>query len=90
MCQNCCCPYLVPPWWVTLGMPAPQHATTSPGTAPAPPSQAAPSPPPPPPPPPPTQTPQQSSGNGGGGLGGVVSGLLNTVAGPISGLLGLL
>jgi len=46
----------------------------------------------PPPPPPPAQTTQQSSsgGSSNSGLGGVVSGLLNTVAGPISGLLGLL
>jgi hypothetical protein len=96
MCEKCCCPYMVPPWWVTMGAAAPQFgATPTPLPPAAPAAPSAPthtSTPPPPPPPPPVQTTQQpsSGGNSSNGLGGVVSGLLNTVAGPIGGLLSLL
>jgi len=95
MCEKCCCPYLVPPWWVTMGVPPQQYGVTA-ATVPAPPPPAAPSAPThittpaPPPPPPPAQTQQSGSGGSANGLGSVVSGLLNTVAAPISGLLGLL
>ena len=34
MCEKCCCPYLVPPWWVTMGVAPPQHGATTPTASP--------------------------------------------------------